>query len=113
MGSRISFSTPSGEARELGLRERGRRQRQRHDRTIGVVELLDDRLLHLRREIGALGRDRVAQVLRGFGEILRELELDDDLPVAVVRLAVDVLDAADRGDLLFHRIEDFLRDAVG
>ena len=90
-----------------------RRERERDDRPVGVVELLDDRLLHLERQVGALRRDGVAQVLRRLGEVLPELELDHDEAEAVVRLAADVLHAADRGDLLLDRIEDLLLHAVG
>ena len=97
-----------GEAGQLTLRQRRRRQRHRHDRTVRIVELLDDRLLHLHRQVGALGRDGVAQILRRLHQVLAELELHHDEAVAVVRVAVDVLHPTDRRDLLLDRVEDLL-----
>ena len=102
-----------GEPRELGRRQHRRRDRDRDDRPIGVVELLNDRLLHLRRQIRADRRDRVAHFLRRDVHVLVEQELDHDHRVAVVRLAHDALHAGDRADLLLDRLEHFALDDVG
>src|SRR5439155_12421764 len=55
---------------ELGGRQHGRRDGQRHDWTIGVVELPDDRFLDLGGQVGADAGDRITHVLRRFIEIL-------------------------------------------
>ena len=102
-----------GETREFSLAQRRAGQRERDDRSVRIVELLDDRLLHLYRQVRALGGDRIAKILRCFGEILAELELDDDEGEAIERGAVDVLHAANGGDLLLNGIEDFLLHTIG
>ncbi len=76
------------------------------------LNLLDDRLLHLRRQIGADRRDRVAHLLRRDVQVLVEQELDHHHRVAVVRLAHDALHAGDRADLLFDRLEHLALDDV-
>jgi hypothetical protein len=102
-----------GEVGELGLRLRRRRERERDDRDVGVGELLDHRLLHLGREVRPDAADGVADLLRGLGEVLPELELDDDAAEPVVGLALHLLDPGDGRDLLLDRVEDLLLDAVG
>ena len=101
-----------GETRELRRRQDCRRNRDRDDRPIRVVELLDDRLLHLRRQIGANGRNRVAHFLRRDVHVLAEQELDHDHRIAVVGFADDSLDARDRADLLLDRLEHLALDDV-
>ncbi len=83
--------------------------------TIGSViriEPLDDRLENLRGELRAHGRDRVAYVLRRLVDRFRERELDDDLREAVGRRRVDLVDAADAGELVLDARDDFALDDV-
>ena len=58
------------EPRHLRRRECRRRKRERHDRPIGIILFLDDRLLHLHGKIRPNGRDPVSYILRRFVEIL-------------------------------------------
>ena len=53
-----------GHARQLGAGQPRRRQRQRDDRPIRRIELREDRLLHLGRQVVADRRDLVADLLR-------------------------------------------------
>ena len=101
-----------GDARQLGAGQTRRRQRQRHDRPVGGIELREDRLLHLRRQLVANLGDLVADLLRRQPRVLREVELDDDVREAVERVRRHLVDAADAGDHLFDRIDDFSLDDV-
>ena len=57
--------------------------------------------------------DGVADVLRGFGEILRVHELRHDLCKAVARFVVDRLDARNALDRFLDRLEHFALDLLG
>ena len=90
-----------------------RGQRQRHDREVVRVEALEDRLLHLERQLVADLGDLVADLLQRFGRLLAELELGDDHAEAVQRLRVHLLEPADAGDALLDRIDQVALDLVG
>ena len=111
-GDRAQFARDPriDETSELRRRQHRRRYGDGDDRTIGVIELADDRLLDLRWEIRANGRDGVAHVLRRLVEVLGVQELDHQHRVAVVRLADDAFYSGDRADLLLDGIQHFLLD---
>ncbi len=100
------------DAGQLRPGQRRRGQRQLDDREVVRIEAGQDRLLHLLRQIVADLRDAVADVLGRFLQVLREVELDGDDAEAVERVRLDLLDAADRGDLLLDRIDDLALDGV-
>ena len=102
-----------GEPRELGSRQRPGRRGQLHDRQVVRIEPREDRLLHLGRQVVPDLRDAVADVLRRLLQVLLEDELDRDHAEAVERVRLDLLDAADRRDLLLDRIDDLALDGVG
>ena len=77
------------------------------------IELREDRLLHLRRQVVANLRDLVANLLRRQPRVLREVELDDDVGEAVERVRAHPVDAADAGDHLLDRIDDLTLDDIG
>ncbi len=111
-GAELARDAGVGQPGQLGGAERVRGQRERHDRPVGVVQLLDDRLFHLRREVVPDPGDGVADVLRGLEELLLEDELDHDHGEAVLRLAQDLLHAADGGDGLLDGVEDLALDRL-
>ena len=82
------------------------RDRVGQDRRAGEVELGDDRVAQVGRQVGAHARDGVAHVVDRFLRRLLEAELDRDRGGAVLHLGVDVLDALQRGD----RVLDLARD---
>ena len=102
-----------GHAGELRAGEPRRGQRQRHDRPVRRIELREDRLLHLGRQIVADRRNLVADLLRGDLRVLREVELHDDVREAVERARAHPVDAADARDRLLDRIDDLALDDVG
>ena len=101
-----------GEPRQLGpLHLRGR-QHQRHDRQVGRIEPRQDRLFHLRRQLVADLGDLVADLLRRLLQILLELEERDDHAVAVERVRLDLVDAADPRDAFLDAVDDLALDAL-
>ena len=105
----------SGSARRVssGPTHRLRRQHQRHDRQVRRVEPREDRFLHFLRQVVADLRNLVANFLRRLLQILFELEEGDDDAVAVERVGLNLVHAADAGDTLFDAIDDLALDALG
>ena len=72
-----------GQARDLRVALRRRRQRQLHHRLRRRVDALQDRLAHLDRQLVAHRGDGVADLVRRLDHVLLEVEDDDDLRAAL------------------------------
>ena len=104
-GSAIRVSSAPVETR--------RRQRQRHDRPVGRIELREDRLLHLRRQLVADPRDLVANLLRRLRGSFSKTNSTMMLREAVERARPHPVHAADAGNHFFDRLDDLALDDVG
>ena len=113
MARRRRLMPGSASTRQLGHRQRVGRERDRHDREVDRVDPREDRFLHLGRQVVADLVDLVADLLRGFLQVLLVLELDQDRGEAVERVRRHLLHAADAGDGLFDRLDDLAFDVVG
>ena len=89
------------------------RQHHRQDRFRIGVDLLDDGLLGVLRQVAQREVDLVAYVLGFHVAVLAEAELDHDDRSAFEALRGERLDAADRVDLGFDRVGDVGFNGVG
>jgi hypothetical protein len=101
-----------GQPRQLRSGQPLRRQHQRHDRQVRRIEPRQDRLLHLRRQLVPDRGDLVADFLRRLLQVLLELEERDDHAVAIQRVRLDLVDAADARDPFFDAIDNLAFDAL-
>ncbi len=91
------------------------RERQREHRLLRGIEPGEHRLLHLGRQVGPLGGDGVADVLRCLLDVLLEVEEDGELRQAVGRagLGLGPVDPADGGERLLDRVDDLPLHRLG
>ncbi len=88
------------------------RDDQRHHRVGVGIDLGDDRRQQRRRHVPDRARDLLAHVVGGVVDLALEDEADGDLAAAFGDARLDLVDAGDAADGLFHRLDDRRRHLV-
>jgi hypothetical protein len=113
-GDRAQLARESGigDAREHRSGSGRRREHEREHRRFRWIEASEDRLLHLRRQILALRRDRIAHILRRLLDRLLEVEEERALrePVDGEARGLVAIESADAPHRILDRLHDLALD---